>query len=52
MTSQSLERAGEWARLMDQVNGKTMNKESPKAGAPLPLEGTEQAVGEAGQIAK
>jgi len=37
---------------MDQVNGKTMNKESPKAGAPLPLAGTEQAVGEAEQIAK
>jgi len=29
-----------------------MNKESPKAGAPLPLAGTEQAVGEAEQIAK
>jgi hypothetical protein len=26
------------------VNGKTINKESPKADAPVPLEGTEQAL--------
>ncbi len=26
------------------MNGKTINKESPKADAPVPLEGTEQAV--------
>jgi len=29
------------------VNGKTTNRESPKADAPVPLEGTEQALSEA-----
>jgi hypothetical protein len=30
-----------------QVNGKTMNNESPKADAPVPPAGTEQALSEA-----
>lgn len=29
------------------MNGKTINKESPKADAPVPPEGTEQALSEA-----
>jgi len=44
---EAIERAGEWARLTLQVNGKTMNKESPQADAPVPPEGTEQALSEA-----
>ncbi len=34
------------------MNGKTINKESPKADAPVPLEGTEQAVEAAEEAAK
>jgi hypothetical protein len=44
MSSEAFERAGECARLTWQVNGKTMNKESPKADAPVPPAGTEQAL--------
>ena len=34
------------------MNGKTINKESPKADAPLPPEGTEQAVVQPEEAAK